>query len=159
MTVITNIIKNNMPKAKQKIYQYSPAGKFIKEYESQSEVRKKYFSNDIGVRPIIRNNEYEILPDNSIITKKRVGKAAVKNIWKVANNPFIKLGYNNDAVNVYNLKEVLIAKFASIKIASLLTNIPTSTIYSQVYSSTTKIVKNKSGLLFKLDESKGKPKK
>lgn len=141
-----------MPRAKQKVYQYNSNGKFLKEFESQSEVRKIYFSEVKGKRPIMRNGKYEILPDNTVISHLRLGREIVKNIIKYNNNPYLNIGYKNDPIKVLNLNKKVIARFASINIASKLTNISMNTIYSQVYQNKTNNIKNKTGLFFRLDK-------
>jgi len=141
---------------KQKCYQYDSSGKFIKVYDSNAEVLGKYFSHIKGKRPLfisytkekIYRKDYIVLPDNTFLTKARIGREGIRDIKKRIGNPFLKP--SNTVIDVYNLDNELVASFNGLNIASNLCNIPKGTIYSQLTKSVNKAAEsNSSGLLFK----------
>jgi hypothetical protein len=125
-------------RTKQKVYQYeyNTYGKFIKSYDSISEVRRIYFFKDSGKRPLLANNtSYKILSDNTIISKERIGREGVVNIIKRENNKYINLGNLIKPVKVYNLDNKLIAEFISPTLTSKIMNIPLPTLYHKLNNS------------------------
>ena len=117
---------------KLKIYQYNLSGKFIQTYESISRLRQVYFSDDNGKRPIFRNKNYAVLSDNTIISTNKIGREGVREIIKRINNPYLTLGNKIQEIEVYNLDSIKIATFASINIASKITNISNTTLHHRL---------------------------
>lgn len=117
---------------KIKIFEYSKDGKFLKEYESISELRNKYFSNDRGKRPLIRKNEYSTLPNGNYISTYRLGRDKIEFLNRRSKSKFINIKKSNSIIECYNLDNIKIATFVDINIASKLTNIPLTTIYHQL---------------------------
>lgn len=146
---------------KQKRYEYNQEGKFIREYECENDIRKEYYSQDKGKRPLFgttRTNYkgktysytylYHILKNNNIIVKERIGRIGIKNLLRHINNDFVNIS-NKKKINVINLDNEIIASFVNINIASKMTNIPLSTIHSQLTKS--KGFSTDRGLIFKYD--------
>lgn len=140
---------------KQVRYQYSKDGKFLNQFDSETDVRKKYYSNDKGKRPLFGTKgyikEYHILPDNTFLTKERIGRTGIREINKrIDSKLFLDIDNNDTKIKVFNLDNKIIASFVSIKIASKMTNIPFGTIYSQLKDDRGKFTH--SGLIFKYDK-------
>lgn len=146
---------------KQKAYHYDNNGKFIKEYSCMNEIRQEYYSSDSGKRPLFRTNarnqdgsykivekDYIQLPDNTFVTKSRVGRIGIKDIKRRINNPF--LGIEERTIEAYNLDNKIVATFKGLKIAANLTNIPYGTIVSQLEKGQGKF--SDRGLIFKYQD-------
>jgi hypothetical protein len=139
-----------MARQKEKVYQYDKNGKFIKEWESQTEVRNKYYSDAIGKYPIFRKDSkgskitsknISILPDETLISSERIGRIGVMEFLKRYNNPYINRSirsgkYAKSRINVYDLDNNKIAEFKDIDIASKITGEPYNTIYNRVSTKT-----------------------
>jgi hypothetical protein len=146
---------------KQKRYEYNQDGKFIREYVCENDIRKEYYAEDKGKRPLFGttktnhkgkvysyNYSYHILKNNNIIVKERIGREGIKNLIKHINNDFVKI-YNKKKINVINLDNEIIASFISENIAAKMTNIPISTIHNQLTKG--KGFSTDRGLIFKYD--------
>ena len=122
------------PKVKR--YQYDKKGNFLQEFESESAVRKQYYSTDKGKRPIFGNypyqKEYVILPDGTYLTKERIGRVGIRDINKRINNEFLNISNDDKKVKATNLDNKVVATFANINLAAKMTNIPLGTIHNQV---------------------------
>ena len=118
---------------KQKTFQYDKEGKFIRAYECLADVRKRYYYNDGGVRPMFVNKDYELLPDNTYLVKERIGRKGITLLDKIINSKYTFK--NKKLVSLINVKNEEIAIFANIHIAHRLTQIPYSTIYNQLNES------------------------
>lgn len=121
-------------KEKVKLYHYDKNGKFLKEYESQAELRNKYYSNIKGKRPLFRTKRseynYDILPDGSFYSTYRIGRDKLLQYEKIINSKFVDTLHRDDKiVIVYNILGLEIARFKNMQIASLMTNIRVSHIY------------------------------
>lgn len=140
-----------------KVYQYDNNGKFLKVYNSISEVRSEYFSEDIGKRPIFGskdyNKDYTFLDDNTLIALNRIGRDAVKLLFKIRDSKYIpKRKIKKQEIECYNLEGELLCTFTSIFAASVLTNIPMNRIGSQLSYSNSNYEQHKE-LTFKYKES------
>jgi len=114
---------------KTKMYQYNSNGKYLRSYESQSEVRQKYFSKDIGKRPLLLEGyRYGLLPDNTYISNYRIGRDKLLKQEKIRNCPFCHKDKRSRKFSVYNLIGEKIAEFSSQLVATKLLNIPQTTI-------------------------------
>jgi len=120
---------------KIKLYHYDSNGKFIKEFDCMSDLRKEYFSQDIGKRPLCRSKRwqlfnYDILPDNTYYSNYRIGRDKLLKLERVVNSSYcVNNTTDNTIVKMYNLLNEEVATFKNIHIASLATKIPQSTIY------------------------------
>jgi len=138
---------------KQKRYEYDQNGKFIKQFECENDIRKQYYSKDVGKRPLFGGNkynyDYHILKNNNIIVKERIGRIGIKNLLRRINNDFVNIS-NEKKINVYNLDNKIVASFINMNIAAKMTGIPLQTIHSQVNRG--KGYSTDRGLIFKYDE-------
>ncbi len=143
---------------KQKAYHYDNNGKFIKEYSCIDDIRKEYYSSDIGMRPLFKINvripgggykivvkDYIELPDKTFATISRIGRAGIRDINKRINNPFIN--NENKLFDILNLDNEIIATFSNIKVASVLLNKSISSIHSRLNKKG--IIDSSDGLTFK----------
>lgn len=120
---------------KVKLYQYSNKGMYLQEYESMTEVRKKYYEDtqypmfvkeSNKTRHIVR--DYHKLPDNTYIAKYKIGRDKLLKLLKIDNAPYTRVDPRSKIVEVYNLLGKKIANFASITIASGISNIDQVTL-------------------------------
>lgn len=120
-------------KEKIKIYHYDKNGKFLKEFDSIASLRKTYFSEDKGKRPLLVNRRsvynYDILPDGTFYANWRIGRERLLKYEKIINSKYCFNNTTTDKkVAVYNLLGEKIAVCANIYLTSLLTKEPYSTI-------------------------------
>lgn len=115
---------------KVKMYEYDVKGKFVQEYETQTDVFEKYYEGK--KRPLVREGkEYGLLPNGHYICEKRIGRNRIEQLQRIENSKYVphrkeKLG----KIACYNLKGQKIAVFRSLHIASVLTGISRNTILS-----------------------------
>ena len=109
---------------KIKMYQYDSNGKYMRSYESQSEVRKIYFKHIKGKRPLLhRGNKYESLPDGTFISNKRIGRNEILKLERIKNCPLCRKQIKERPFSAYNLLGNKIGTFYSQGIASKLLGI------------------------------------
>ena len=138
---------------KQKVYEYSTLGKYIRDYESISEYRDIYFSQDIGKRPIFQHNELGIdyhIFDEIIILKERPGREIIKLLYFIHNSKYCNTGVDRP-VQVFNLKNELIAEFKNtVLLLKLMPDLNKVTLSNQLNRKTNNPHKSrKLGLTFK----------
>lgn len=120
---------------KIKLYHYDNNGKFLKEFESISDLRKKYFNKELGKRPLCRSKRwelfnYDVLPDNTYYSNYRIGREKLLKLERVVNSPYcFNQATDKIEVEMYNLLNEKIALFKNIHIASLVTKLSKTTIY------------------------------
>lgn len=119
---------------KQMCYEYDEKGKYLQSYSSMSEVRTKYYKSDIGKRPLFEvSNVYHKTPNNTFITKERIGRNGLLKQLKIDNCPYCT---NNSKefkpFGAFNLKGELIAEFNNIHNASLLINMSKTTLFHRL---------------------------
>jgi len=117
------------------LYHYTAEGKRLGEFECIADVRRKYYGERKGKLPI-EFNEYDLhtLPDNTIVSTKKVGREYIKKAIKFANCPYCstnKKRYQRP-VYVYNLKGELIAKYKNQYIAYLMSGVKQQLIYDRL---------------------------
>lgn len=103
----------NNPKA---LYQYDSKGKFIKKWKSYSDFKLEYYGSK--KRPLLINYKdinYQILPDNTLISTERIDRDKVIKIIKIYNSEYVPKRElrNTTPIECYNLKEELLATFES----------------------------------------------
>ena len=131
-----------MGKEKKSIYQYSEDGKFLQQYESQTEVLNKYKmtkGNLFGQGKYAKN--YRKLNDNTYISPERLGRDKIRLIVRIDNCPFCNIQYKNSKkVEVYNLLGEKIAEFKNPTVLEKLTGKDTTTTLHRAtrHSETTK---------------------
>lgn len=121
---------------KQKRYQYDRNGRFIREFESESDCRREYYSNITGKYPMFNRNgvkfdrEYHILPDDTFLFKERVGRVGVRDLKRrLDSKEFLNINFKEPRIKCLNLDNKVVATFANINIAHKMTNIPIGTIW------------------------------
>ena len=72
-------------------------------------------------------------------------------IDKIETNKFLTVSAKDKNVALYDLRNKKIASFANSLVASMLTDIPHSTIFYQLKNNKTKVESTKEGLLFKYE--------
>jgi len=129
-----------MGRASKKVYEYDFEGKYLRKYESISEFRQKYYSEIKGKMPLftkqIEGCQYQITHDTIAYTE-RVIREKTLFILKVHNSKLCNLSNTKQSkqpVEMLNLKNEVIAEFASARVAELLLKYSFSkaTIYSQL---------------------------
>ena len=68
----------NAGRPRIKVYQYDKNFKYLRSYESQSEIFNKYFDGKKG--ELFHNKEYRELPDGTFVSDYRIGRAGL-NYW------------------------------------------------------------------------------
>lgn len=118
-------------KPKQKIYQYTEEGKFVKSYSSQTEVKIKYFNNP--QYPLFVNIDYEII-NFDYFFKEKVGRNYVKKLHKMLNSIYVPKKKLNKVqpFQVFNLKGDLLATFESDFAFAVLCGLSLSTANAQI---------------------------
>ena len=121
------------------IFQYADDGTFLKKWACINDVRKHYFPNDVGVRPMFGQEYGGItpLPDDTWIAKSRIGREGLRRILYRRSSPFVdnhgraETGdVGSKEILVLNLDDDIVATFNSPYVMSKLTGISTGSIYS-----------------------------
>lgn len=128
---------------RNKVYHYTQDGRFIKMFDCENDVKREYYPNTN--RPLfvrqssnrdgkVYHYNYETiqLPDDTIISKIRIGREGVRNFIKKSKSSFTNISDNEKVIEVYNLDNKVIATFKGLHVASKITNISASTIHHQV---------------------------
>lgn len=116
-------------------YQYTAEGKFVKKWNNHSEMRKHYFSDEVGKRPFYYNNRtgkydgsYSCLPDGTYISHYRIGRDKLMEQVKIDKCTFCRHNSKEKALEVFNLIGEKMAEFSSVKVAHLMTGIDETTL-------------------------------
>lgn len=111
----------------QKVFEYTTEGVYIRSYESISEYREERYPDDIGKRPIfvhkIEGLDFHFTKDDTILLKERPGREKIVFIYKIWTSKlcnFNKSKEDGKPIQMFNLKNELIAEFASTKVAKVL---------------------------------------
>ena len=149
-------------RAPRKVYVYDDKGHYICMFENMVEFRKVYYPEDgVFKRPLFVHEElgfkYHYMKDLELIavTDRSIGREGLKNIIAIHESEYCKKEDNDPqskAVQVFNLKNELIAEFKTARLLTkLMPHISQSTFSKQL---NTKAVKshNESGLYFKYKE-------
>jgi hypothetical protein len=111
---------------KQKQYQYSAEGKFLREFDSLTEVIKQY---NFTKGNFYGGKDYKLMSDGTYISHYRIGREKLKKQIRINNCKYCNVEYSTSkGIEVYNLKNEKIAEFRNLAIAIKLTNISASTI-------------------------------
>jgi hypothetical protein len=116
-------------RAKQKVYLYGESGIFIREFQSEVEAATHFYGSK---RPLFQKKEHHLIGDYGILLKERIGRDNVKKLFRKINSPFITTRANEKPVECLNLNNEVIATYKGAYIASLLSNVPKTTIYHQL---------------------------
>ena len=134
-----------------KCYEYDPDGKYLREFESYQHVRNTYFPEDTGKRPLFKSKkDYLKLSNGNFIANYRIGQSNLKKLERIRTCKYCSTNknINNTAVEVFNLKGEKIAEFKNFYIASLMTGIDKTVLWSRLNSKST-ITPNRDNLEFK----------
>ena len=135
-------------KPKLKIYQYSSEYKYLRAFETQSEVFDKYYEGKKG--RLFTNPDFRELPDGTFVSPYRIGRDRLRQLVIIDNDPLCQINAKDKSVAFINRKNKTIATFSSIRVAEQLTGIDYSTIQSELKS----IYHGGNGLLVREVESK-----
>jgi hypothetical protein len=111
------------------LYQYSSEGKYLKCFNSCSELRAVYYSDIAGKFPLMRGKrwelfEYEQLPDGTFYSTYRLGKKNLLRCERIFKSKFcVNTSSSDKEVEVFNLNHEKIGEFKNKYIADLLTGI------------------------------------
>jgi hypothetical protein len=117
-------------------FQYSINGEYIKKYNSISEFRDEYFSEQDGKQPLFhKGQEMYIMPDETVVCKHRIGRENVKKLVKISTNKLIAPYESKTAkkpIELFNIVGEKIAEFENIRTMSILMDITKNTAYSMM---------------------------
>lgn len=131
-------MKKQSGKSAITIYEYDLEGVYIRRYSSIAELRKKYYPDDNGNRPLFIKNikgvDYEIFY-NTICFKQRVFRDDVVYYVKMINSKLCNLRNPKDdrPVEMFNIKGEKIAEFINSSAAFAL--VGEETLGSNFYTS------------------------
>jgi hypothetical protein len=146
----------------KKVYVYDDKGHYICMFNSMQEFRKVYYPEDgIFKRPLFVHEElefkYHYMKDLELIavTDRSIGRDRIKNIITIHESDYCKKEDNSPqskAVQVFNLKNELIAEFKTARLLTkLMPHIHQSTISKHLNNKPIKNF-NELGLYFKYKE-------
>lgn len=128
-----------MGRANKLVFEYNLEGKYIRRWNSENDFRNNYYSDDLGKRPIfvdeIKGFKYHITHNETIALLERPGRDFIKLMVRIYKSDLCNFYENKGSekpIQMFNLKDELLAEFGSIVIAEKLTNIPRETIGSQL---------------------------
>ncbi|MCE4064318.1 hypothetical protein LXM63_04375 [Chryseobacterium gleum] len=121
------------------VFEYDFNGKYIRKWNSESDFRKHYYTEDIGKRPLfidsVNGIHYHITHHDTIALVERPGRDFILFMLRVHNSPLCNFKNNEGSsrpIQMFNLKDELLAEFSSLRIAEYLLNIPRGTISAQL---------------------------
>lgn len=121
------------------VFEYDFNGKYLRKWNSESDFRKHYYTDDLGKRPLfkesIRGIYYHITHNDTIALIERPGRDFILFMLRVHNSLLCNFNnneYSSRPIQMFNLKDELLAEFSNFRIAEYLLNIPRGTIYSQL---------------------------
>ena len=139
------------------VFVYDNQGIYICMFESMVKFREVYYPNDIGKRPLFNHEElgikYHYMEDLKLIavTDRTAGRDLLKRIIVIHNSEYCKKDdlYNNKAIQVFNLKNELIAEFKNQRLLhKLMPHINQATVSRHLKNKSVKTY-NRLGLFFK----------
>ena len=135
-------------KPKIKLFQYDVNCKYLKSFDSLTDVRSHYFNDAKYPLFVDSQKEIEKLPDSTIICKYRIGRDNLLKLLNRINNPFIIKDdrTNNNEIEILNIDKVVIATFYNVSIAAKMLGICSSNIHSMIKHSMNSAPKNKLGI-------------
>lgn len=131
---------------KQKQYQYSKEGKFLREFESLSEV-VGYYNLKKG---LFYQNEDKVkrMDDNTWICQNRIGREAIVKLEKIYNCPYCTSDWSTQKpIEIYNLLGKKLAEFNSFATFEKMTGIPRTTALCRANSGNKTLPKTKENTL------------
>jgi hypothetical protein len=144
-----------------KVYVYDDQGIYICMFENMVDFRKVYYPKDTNKRPLFVHEElgfkYHYMKDLELIavTDRSIGRDRLKNIITIHESEYCKKEDNSPhskAVQVFNLKNELIAEFKTARLLTkLMPHIHQSTISKHLNNKPIKNF-NELGLYFKYKE-------
>ena len=136
---MTRIIKNPgrgyAGREKQRLFLYDSNGKYLRQYNSHSELRNDYFPNEENKRPLFNSKKwkhfkYDVLEDGCFYSNYRIGRENLLKFERITNSKFCFNNAKHDKpVEVFNLMHEKIGEFKSLYFAHLLTGEPLSNIH------------------------------
>jgi hypothetical protein len=148
-------------KKPKRVYVYDKEGGYICMFNTLVEFRSVYYPNDVFKRPIFNHEElgykYSYMEDLELIalTSRSAGRELIKRIVAIHESEYCKKSDNDPnekPVQVFNLKQELIAEFKTMRLMTkLLPHINQSTISRHLKNKNIKMI-NESGLFFKYKE-------
>ena len=118
-----------------KVYQYTKEGKYMTEWSSMADVRRKYYNKQQGKQPFFPDAKgtytaiYHELPDGTYLAKTRIGRDALMRAVRLDKSIFCKdCAEERKIVEIYNLKGRKVANFRNPYVASQLLQISAGNI-------------------------------
>lgn len=106
---------------KQKVYEYTHEGVYLRAYDSISEARQKNYPLDKAPRPMFLSNElgHEChIMEDTILFKERVYRDDVAFICAILKSEFCNMNKSKPGkVQVFNIKGELLAEFENMNLA------------------------------------------
>tara|TARA_R110000868_G_scaffold177798_3_gene416923 strand:+ start:3714 stop:4136 length:423 start_codon:yes stop_codon:yes gene_type:complete len=132
---------------KQKQYQYSKEGKFLKEYDSLTNAENAY---KLTKGNFYSGKEYRLMPDETFICNRRVGRDAIIKFYRIEKCPFCKKNdKRSKTIEVFNLLGEKLAEFNSLATLGKMTGKNIVTIFSRTSTGNKYLSKNGDDLIYK----------
>lgn len=130
-----------------KLYQYDAEFKYLRSYETQSEVFDKYYDGKKG--ELFRGKEYKELPDGTYIAAYRIGRTGLAYWTRVYNCVYCSKNITDKPFSAYNHEGNKVASFANSRVFTAMTGIPSTTVVNALTTLKGKTAHN--GLVYKYD--------
>ena len=131
-----------------KCYHYEANGDYLGEFKSIEMARQMYYSCHAGKYPMfVKHENIHIFPDQSIVSKRRIGRDAVVRFLKFENNPF--RSSDRSKIEIFDIEFNKIAEFSNKKTCSILTGLTMNQINSYLRNRAGNLPSNELGLIFK----------
>jgi len=109
---------------KIKVYEYDVEGHYLRDYDNINEVRRHYYPDDLGARPIFVKQElgfeYHITALDTILFKERPGRDIAKFIIKIHNSEYCNILNTGLPIEMVSIKEEVLATFPNITTAAVI---------------------------------------
>lgn len=128
-----------MGRPKKFVFEYDLKGKYLRKWDSENDFRKHYYTEDLGKRPLfvdeVKGICYHVTHNDTIALIERPGRDFILFMLRVHNSVLCNFKKNKGSsrpIQMFNLKDELLAEFSSLRIAEHLLNISRETISDQL---------------------------
>ncbi|MGH1520568.1 hypothetical protein [Chryseobacterium sp. JK1] len=128
-----------MGRPNKNVFEYDFNGKYLRKWTSENDFRKHYYTEDKGNRPLfvddIKGIYYHITHNDTIALIERPGRDFILYMLRVHNSELCNFKKNEGyykPIQMFNLKDELLAEFSSLRIAEYLLKISRVSISNQL---------------------------
>ena len=148
----TRVYRGGKPRLK--IYQYDSDFKYMRAYDTQTEVFDKYYGKGIKGR-LFTNEHYKALPDGTYVSTYRIGRKGLEYWTRVYTSVYCTKYKGDKPFSAYNFLGEKVATFSNVRVFAQMTSIPYDTVVTQLhrYRKGLRQSTAQNGLTYKYDDT------